>query len=703
MKQFNMMGLAFTALLYSMGLTACGGNGSDEPEPAYISGATGGDLVKTLNFTSAAARQTIVFSTNRQWKAAVENASWCTVSPAQGDSGVANLQVSVAENSGYDERNAQIVLTADDRRVAISVIQKQLNALLMNSNTHQVASEGGSIEVELQTNVAFSYTIQADWITTGTTRALAGHKVKFTVAPNTAYEERTGTITFSSKDDASLKETVTVTQQAAARPEEPAPDPVPAAGTPAFPGAEGFARTTVTGGRGGVVYHVTNLEDSGEGSLRKGVEMSGARIIVFDVSGIIPLTKDLKIANGDITIAGQTAPGDGICLKNYSLVVNADNVIIRFIRSRMGDEAMNESDAMWGRYHDRIIIDHCSMSWSTDECGSFYSNQNFTMQWCILSESLTKSIHAKGNHGYGAIWGGEGASFHHNLMAHHSSRTPRMDGGRSKGWYEIELVDLRNNVFYNWGPTNGGYAGEGGRYNFVNNYYKPGPSTITKKSLVNRIFSPNGDDGSNQNPKGIWGSFYLSGNQFDGQIVPDNYQSLITAVNSDNAEGLHPQENIGKTNEILLPEGGKSALLSSTEFKVEAVTTHTAATAYEKVLSLAGASLKRDAVDTRIVNEVKAGNYTYEGSNGSSNGLIDTQSDVGGWPSYSSSSRPADADNDGIADEWAAHNLPEGKTYRDIDPTTGYCYLELYINSLVDHIMQQGCADGTGSSATGDF
>lgn len=482
--------------------------------------------------------------------------------------------------------------------------------------------------------------------------------------------------------------------------ENPSEEPEePTVVAPAFPGAEGFARNTTTGGRGGEVYHVTNLNDSGAGSLRAGVQKSGARIIVFDVSGIIELESDLKIKEGNVTIAGQTAPGDGICLKNYSLVVEADNVIIRFLRSRMGDERKNESDAIWGRYHKNIIIDHCSMSWSTDECASFYSNENFTMQWCILSESLTQSIHVKGNHGYGAIWGGEGATFHHNLLAHHSSRTPRLDGGRSKGWHDRELVDLRNNVFYNWGPTNGGYAGEGGRYNFVANYYKPGPSTITKKNIVNRIFSPNGDDGSQQNPKGVWGTFHLSGNYFDGQVVPAKYAELIEAVNNDNAEGLHPETKNG----IPLPEGGKEALLSASAFEVAAVGTHSAADACQAVLAYAGASLKRDAVDERIVGDVRNGSYEYEGSNGSSNGLIDSQADAGGWPAYVSGEKPADADNDGIADAWAAEHLPAGKTYRDIDPATGYCYLELYINSIVADIMKAGAAKGSDSPCTADF
>lgn len=456
---------------------------------------------------------------------------------------------------------------------------------------------------------------------------------------------------------------------------------------PAFPGAEGAGKYT-SGGRGGKIIYVTNLEDNtSPGSLRYAINQTGARIVVFVVSGTIQLKSNLNIKNANITIAGQTAPGDGICLRDYSVVVEADNVVIRYMRFRMGDVTKQQNDSFWGRDHNNIILDHCSMSWSTDECVSFYDNVNFTMQWCLLSESLRISVHDKGAHGYGGIWGGKNASFHHNLLADHDSRNPRFCGSRYSNRPDLELVDFRNNVIFNWGG-NSTYGAEGGNYNMINNYYKAGPATSSSSKA--RIIQPYPDDGSNSQPAGTYGKFYLIG----------NYVSASSAVTADNWLGVTPHPNFN----LYSPVVTKNDLKAETEFSISNVTTHSAEMAYQKVLDYVGASLVRDTVDKRIIHDARTGTATFmTGGNGSLNGIIDTQSAVGGWPELKTLPAPADSDGDGIPDAWEDANglLKNDPSDAQLITVDGkYPNVEVYLNSLVASITENELKDALFTSVT---
>jgi pectate lyase/predicted small lipoprotein YifL len=426
----------------------------------------------------------------------------------------------------------------------------------------------------------------------------------------------------------------------------------------AFPGAEGGGMYT-TGGRGGAVFVVTSLEDGvSEGTLRYAVGQSGARTIVFAVAGTIYLNSELKISNGDLTIAGQSAPGGGITLANYPITINAENIIIRFLRFRMGDQKAVEGDAIWGRRHADIILDHCSMSWSTDECASFYDNENFTMQWCLIAESLNESVHGKGAHGYGGLWGGYNATFHHNLLAHHKSRNPRFYGVRDG--IVRERAEMVNNVIYNWG-SNSSYGGEAGEYNIVNNYYKAGPAT---KSNRDRIFEAYYEES--------YGKFFLSGNYVDG----------YPSVTNDNWLGFD-----------LKSGGDKSTLVAASRFDIIEVNYTSAEEAYTDVLEHVGASLSRDVIDERIVGEVTNGDATYGGTYGESVGIIDTQATVGGWPDLDAGTAPVDSDKDGMSDEWESQNSlnPNDATDaagNDIDES--YTNLEMYLNEIIANTIGFG-------------
>jgi hypothetical protein len=459
---------------------------------------------------------------------------------------------------------------------------------------------------------------------------------------------------------------------------------------PAFPGAEGAGKYT-TGGRGSVaapttVLEVTNLNDAGAGSLRQALSGSyPSRTVVFRVCGTIHLVTQLPIP-ANTTLAGQTAPGDGICVADKQTNVKGNNVIVRFLRFRLGDQYQNlglvngsgDEDAFdsIGGYSG-LIIDHCTFSWGGDESLTCYKGDNTTLQWNIISEGLNYSYHFETGdtdfekHGYGGIWGGRHASFHHNLLAHLQGRNPRFDGSRNLSPISAgqENAEFANNVLYDWGAytVNGG---EGGNYNLVNNYYKAGPSTGTGSSAGVAVKNMIANPYKQSSPALPYGQYYVAG----------NYVTNSAFVSGHNWRGVAMSGGS-------LSDTTQSKVLQPFAIGPDALPTQAAPTAYAAVLAGAGCVLPtRDPIDQRIVQEVQNGTGT----------IIDVQ---GGYPHgtpYSTSqvawqvlscntTAPADTDHDGMPDTYeSARGLnPTDPADRAALAPNGYPNLENYLNSLV--------------------
>lgn len=461
-----------------------------------------------------------------------------------------------------------------------------------------------------------------------------------------------------------------------------------AAQLPAFPGAEGAGSVT-SGGRGtaavpSTVFEVTTLYDTtSAGSLRYAINTAAThRTIVFRVSGTIHLKSPLKINKANTTIAGQTAPGGGICIADYPVSISANNVIVRYVRFRLGDKNQNlgmvngsgDGDALDGTGVSKIMIDHCSMSWSSDEACTFYRGDSITLQWNIISEPLNYSYHFETgdtdyqNHGYGGIWGGRNASFHHNLLAHCLGRVPRFDGSRNllPNTAGQENADFRNNVLYNWGnySTNGG---EGGNYNIINNYYKYGPNTKTSSStgvpVRAMILNPYKQTTAPVLP---YGKYYVDGNYVDGNAtVTDNNWRGVAMSGGSQADTVQSKV--------------------TTAFSALPVTTYNAVESYDSVLVKAGAILPmRDSVDLRIVADViNRTGAIIDVQGGFPHGTPYAQT-VGAWPELINYFAPIDTDHDGMPDTWENDNglNPNNAADRQAIAANGYTNLENYLNGI---------------------
>ncbi len=416
----------------------------------------------------------------------------------------------------------------------------------------------------------------------------------------------------------------------------------PAGPPPAFPGAEGFGAAT-PGGRGGRVVFVVNLDDSGPGSFRAAVEARGPRTVVFRIGGLVTLRTKVVIGEPFLTIAGQTAPGDGICFRGQAVEVQTHDVVVRHLRFRPGNVSGSEVDGVTvGSGSRRVILDHCSAGWSVDESLSLSGDvADVTVQWCLIAEALNRSVHRKGSHGYGSlVRAAGGVTLHHNLWAHNDARNPRL--GDNYGRPPWPLFDVRNNVIYDHGGIASGMTGDRLRANYVANYVRPGPSSDTGRGVI--VLTGTADV-----------AFHVAGNVVEGR----------PALTADNRTLFDRVEAGGRRFVVLL----------DSPFDAPPVRTTDAALALRDVMAVVGATRpRRDAVDARVVREVES----------RSGRIIDSQEDVGGWPPYASGPVPADADADGLPDDWErARGLdPADPTDGPRAGRDGYTNLEVYLNEL---------------------
>lgn len=451
--------------------------------------------------------------------------------------------------------------------------------------------------------------------------------------------------------------------------------------TPAFPTAEGFGKWA-TGGRGGQVVEVTNtLDDAGGtivGSLRWAFKQySGQPItIVFRTSGLITLVDKLRSSRSNVTIAGQTAPGDGICIKYGMLNLGGSyNIIMRGLRMRIGSEAGGTNGGGTSLDFENggnFIIDHCSVSWSEEELCDFYDDLNQTIQWCIFSEGLYAANHIKGSRGYGPVIGGRNTSFHHNLIASNVSRSPRF-GTVTKNDQNL-FIDFVNNINYNYGKANSCYGGENkwspagtAKINLVNNYYKPGPAYPgTSKAY---FFCPSYNTAGGT----TLSHFYVNGNYMEG--------TANTANNKDNWNGIKLEEYQKNLSDTLVAEDFKMPHYVGSD----TVKTESAADAFNSVLANCGA-IPLDTVDRRAIYQTRTGTATVHGTynNNRMTGIIDSVTNVGGYPEYKTYNVVADTDHDGMPDYWETANGLDPNNYADHNNLSaeGYTMLEIYLNSL---------------------